>query len=312
MTSLGPPGLARGVSLIEMVIAFAILAIIGSTIGGVIYQAARSYDAQKRRAALVDAADGALRRMSRDIRLALPNSLRVTDSGTGASFALELIPTADGGRYCVTGVADCDTPAEVLDFTAADTIFEILGCFRNAAFVAAATAGTTAYRLVINNSGSEVYTASGSPAVITPTGTSLTLSVSPPTGACGSSNRRHQVTIGGTGHQFSSSSSRHRVFVVESAAAPVSYLCDASAGTLRRYAGYTFQAAQPTTHAALSALTTNIGLVAENLSECRLKTDASQVQQEGLATLALSVSSGEGDRRETVRLVQQVQLDNSQ
>lgn len=297
--------IVRGVTLIEMVAVIVLIAIIGTTIGAVILPAAQSYEAQKRRAALVDSAEAALRRMARDIRLALPNSLRVTDSGSGASFALEMIPTADGGRYCVSGVADCNTAAEVLDFTAADTTFQALGCFRNSAFVTAATAGTTAYRLAINNSAGEVYAASGSPAVITPSGTTLTLSVSP-AGTCGTGARRHQMAITG-GHQFSSSSSRQRVFAIEAAAAPVSYLCDASAGTLKRYAGYTFQATQPTTHAALSALTTNIGLVAQNVSECRIWTSSSDVRTRGLATLELAVASG----GETVRLLHQVQLDNS-
>jgi MSHA biogenesis protein MshO len=295
----------RGVTLVEMVVVLVLIAVIGTAIGGVILPAAQSYEAHKRRATLVDSAEAALRRMTRDIRLALPNSLRITDSGSGASFALEMIPTADGGRYCSSGVADCNTPSELLSFTAADTTFQILGCFRNSAFVTAATAGTTAYRLVINNSSGEVYTASGSPAVITPSGTTITLSLSA-AGTCGSGGVRHQVGITG-GHQFSSSSSRQRVFVIESAAAPVSYLCDASAGTLKRYSGYTFQSTQPTTHAALSALTTNIGLVAENVSECRVRTSSSDVRTRGLATLELAVASS----GETVGLLHQVQLDNS-
>lgn len=298
---------SRGVTLIEMVIVIALIGIIGTTIGGVILPAIQSYEAQKRRAALVDSAESALRRMARDIRIALPHSLRITNTASG--FALEMIPTVDGGRYCVSGLANCNTAAEVLNFAAADTDFEILGCFRNSAFISAATAGTAAYRLVINNSGNEVYTAAGSPAVITPAATTITLTVSPG-GTCGVGNRRHSVAIGGGGHQFSSSSTRQRLFAIQSAAAPVSYICDASssAQTLNRYAGYAFAGAQPTNPliAPLSAAT-SIGLVTGDVSGCSITTTTSDVQNRGLVTLELTVERA----GETVRLIHQVQLDNS-
>jgi len=42
----------------------------------------QAYTGQTRRAELVDEADSALRLMGRDLRSALPNSVRVTSSGT--------------------------------------------------------------------------------------------------------------------------------------------------------------------------------------------------------------------------------------
>jgi MSHA biogenesis protein MshO len=64
------------------------------------------YMAASRRAELTDAADAALLRISRDVRTALPNSVRVVSaSGTvgscGGSEAcyLEYLPIEDGGRY---------------------------------------------------------------------------------------------------------------------------------------------------------------------------------------------------------------------
>ena len=60
-----------------------------------------SYVAQDRRARLTDAADTALRRMVRDIRLGLPNSVRVTTVGT--TIYLEFLITRTGGRYRAEG-----------------------------------------------------------------------------------------------------------------------------------------------------------------------------------------------------------------
>ena len=52
------------------------------------------------RAALVSVADSALQRITRGIRLALPNSIRIS----GSSGALEFLRIRTGGRYRV------DTP----------------------------------------------------------------------------------------------------------------------------------------------------------------------------------------------------------
>lgn len=76
-----------------------------------------------RRAELTDTADVALRRMARDIRLALPNSLRLKDSSNatvatcaaGTTCYVEFIITRAGGRY--RDPADGSTGGNFLDFT---------------------------------------------------------------------------------------------------------------------------------------------------------------------------------------------------
>jgi len=68
-----------------------------------------------RRAELTDAANASLRRMGRDIRSAVPNSVRQDPQ------FLEYLPSSGGGRYRASGVGD------QLDFTAADASFDILG-----------------------------------------------------------------------------------------------------------------------------------------------------------------------------------------
>jgi len=285
----------RGFTLMEMVIAIVVLGIIGTSIGVFIVPAVNAHQAMQKRAELVDSAENALRRMARDVRLALPNSLRVTDSGTGASFTLEMIPTADGGRYC-NGDADCN---DSLSIGAADSVFDILGCFHSPLFTASPGSG---YRLVVGDSSGAVYSGSN---VITPSGTSVSLSIWPGTGAtptvCGSASgtagsfNRHRVTLSAA-HTFPSTSPRQRVFVVTT---PVAYVCSTAGQTLTRYAGY-----------AIGALPTSVAgsLVTDKVTECRVTSSTGDVQSKGLVTLKVGLTNA----GETVTLMHQAQLDNSQ
>jgi MSHA biogenesis protein MshO len=291
---------AAGFTMIEMIIAMVILGIIGATFGVFILPMVNSHYAVQHRAQLVDSAESALRRMARDIRLALPNSVRVTNAG---GFTLELIPTVDGGRYCDSSMpaSACTGAAQLLDLSASDTDFDIVGCFQSAFKNASAN---TTYRLVIGDVSGAIYSAGGSPAVATPAGTALTVTTvtggGATAGACGTSSganttNRHHVQISG-GHQFSMSSGRQRVFVVQKALA---YICDTSAGTLKRYADYD-----------IGALPTSVApsLVTSNVSACSINSVTSQVQSKGLVTLSISLTTA----GETVTLMHQAQLDNSE
>jgi MSHA biogenesis protein MshO len=86
---------ARGFTLVEAVIAIAIIGIIGAIVAVFIRVPVLNYRDTVDRAEITDQADLALRRMARDIRLALPNSVRVSADGS----ALELLQTRSGGRY---------------------------------------------------------------------------------------------------------------------------------------------------------------------------------------------------------------------
>ena len=283
----------RGFTLMETVLVIIVLGIVGVSLGMFIVPAMNSHQALQTRAALVDSAETALRRMARDIRIALPNSLRVTNAANG--FTLEMIPTVDGGRYC-NGDGDCNSN---LTIGAADTVFDILGCFRNSTFTGSPGAG---YRLVIGDSNGSAYSGA---AVITPASTSIALSIWPGTGAtptvCGSnsatanSSNRHRVTLSAA-QTFPTASPRRRVFVVSTAAA---YICNTTTQTLTRYSGYAIGAA-PTTGTA--------ALVTNNVTACSVTSTTGQVQATGLVTLGITLTNAS----ETVTLMHQAQLDNSQ
>lgn len=84
---------SRGFTMIELTLVIVIAGILAATISVFMRPAIDSYIASGNRAELTDQADTALRRMRRDIRLAVPNSVR-----TPGSQCVELIPTASGGR----------------------------------------------------------------------------------------------------------------------------------------------------------------------------------------------------------------------
>jgi MSHA biogenesis protein MshO len=101
---------ARGFTLVEAVIAIAIIGIIGAIVAVFIRMPILNYRDTVDRAEITDQADLALRRMARDIRLALPNSVRVSADGS----ALELLQTRSGGRYLASD--DGVDPSLVLSF----------------------------------------------------------------------------------------------------------------------------------------------------------------------------------------------------
>src|SRR6267142_2577857 len=87
----------RGVTLIEMVIVISITAIIAGAVSVFISRPVEGYADAARRAEMSDIADTALRRMTRDVRTALPNSIRITT--VGSVTYLEYLQGSGGGRY---------------------------------------------------------------------------------------------------------------------------------------------------------------------------------------------------------------------
>lgn len=84
-----------GFTLIEMIMVITITGIIAGMVAVFIRAPVEGYVDSVRRAELTDQADVALRRMARDVRLALPNSLREVDPNQ----SFEFIMTKSGGRY---------------------------------------------------------------------------------------------------------------------------------------------------------------------------------------------------------------------
>ena len=84
---------AKGFTLVELVMVIALAGLVAVMIGSVMSRPIQGFVDQSRRAELVDLAATALNRMARDIRLAVPNSVRVNGG------ALEFLRAPVGGRY---------------------------------------------------------------------------------------------------------------------------------------------------------------------------------------------------------------------
>jgi MSHA biogenesis protein MshO len=283
--------LARGFTLIELVITIAVGSVVVAFMAMFIVTPMTIYTSQTRRAMLVDAADSALRFIGRDLRAALPNSVRV--SASGSVVALELLATADGARYQDSG----SNPALALDLTAAagDGAFATTVPFTQLPLPLPWTSNT--YRLSIYNvgvPGADAYEAASK--VITPAGTTITISA-------GATANQNLVTLSSP-FQFAFGSPGQRVFLVSG---PVSYLCDKTAATLTRYSGYLIASAQPASAAALTAAGASAALVTGNVADCQFVLSAGTAQRNGLATLTLQIAQS----GESVQLLHQVEVVNA-
>ena len=277
---------ARGFTLIELVITIAVGSVVVAFMALFIVTPMTTYTAQTRRATLVDAADSALRFMGRDLRAALPNSVRVSPSGS----VLELLATVDGARYQDSG--PLSNPALALDLTAKDGAFATTVPFTQLTLPWT----SSAYFLSIYNVGVPGADAYQMDKVITTAGTTITISA-------GATANQNLVTLS-PAFQFAFGSPGQRVFLVSG---PVTYLCDTAAATLTRYSGYTIVGAQPASAAALNAAGASAALVASNVAGCQFVLSPGTAQRNALATLKLQIAQS----GESVQLLHQVQVVNA-
>lgn len=278
----------HGMTLIELVITITVGSIVAGFMSMFITLPMNAYSAQTRRATLVDSADSALRFMSRDISAALPNSVRTATSG--AVTALELLASVDGARYRDSG--PLANPALELDFTAADTAFSTTVPFTQLT-LPWSSGGSYLSIANIGVPGADAYASSN---VITPAGTTITISA-------GASSNANLVTMS-PGFRFNWGSPNKRVYLISG---PVSYLCDSTARTLTRYSGYTIPATQSLSAASLLAAGATAARVATDVASCAFSYASGTAQRNALATLTLQLSNS----GELVQLLQQVQLANS-
>jgi len=92
---------SQGFTLVEAIVVMVIIGIVAGMVAVFIRVPILGYRDTVDRAELTDQADLALRRMARDIRLAVPNSVRVMSDAAGPNqrSALEFLLTKSGGRY---------------------------------------------------------------------------------------------------------------------------------------------------------------------------------------------------------------------
>lgn len=269
---------AEGVTLVELIVVIAITSIIGAMVAIFIRRPVEGYADAARRASLTDEADTALRRMTRDLRLALPNSVRVDASGQ----FVEYIETTGGGRY--RAELDSGGGGNILDFATADTTFDVLGP------VPALGNHIVVYNLYNSGTTSNAYFGDNR---------AVFSSVSAPT-----------ITIAAvTSLPFPVPSPAKRFHVVSG---PVTYGC--TGGQLLRYSGYAYSTAQvapPAGATTTAILAANVDTTSAN--RCQFVYTAGALS-ERIATVSIFlpiVSTSPGGNVESVRMFQQTQVSNA-
>ncbi len=271
---------SRGFTLVELIIVVVVGAIMAATLSLFLPPALESYRDTRVRSDLVDQTDTALRRMLRDVRMAVPNSLRMA-----AANCIEMVPAMTGGRYRADVDATNDTPAGCTTPSAtcaaplytdrAITAFDSLSTL-------SATPAAGDWVVVDNQNGNDVYEGTNRAAIVSV--------ATPPASWQG----KHRITIAST--QFPAGYAGGRFVVVPNNQKAVSYVCtgagvDASGngtGTLYRVKNYGFNAAYPS-----SCQSTATGeVLATHVRSCTFVYDPNQgaTQQSGFLWLEMAIT----------------------
>jgi MSHA biogenesis protein MshO len=266
---------SAGFTLLEAVMVIVVTGIVAVSSSMFIAGPVKNYFDTVRRAMLVDTADTALRRFARDIENAVPNSIRLTQSG-GATF-VELIPAVSAGHY--RSIADPSGTGAVFDpGNATGNAFEIIGPYD----VPPSGAQLVIFNLGPGVTSSDAYAGSNRRTIVSLVSNTLSYSL--------------------TGGQFPYASPSDRYYVVSGAQ---SYVCDPVAHTLARYSGYAIQSTQPSSVSAAPLSAATKGVLANYVTSCSVALSQA-MQSRNLVTLGLTLTS----QAESVNFYQEVHAPN--
>lgn len=299
-----------GFTLLEMIIAITITGVIASMVAVFIKAPIDSYFDSVRRAALTDVADTAVRRIAREVHLALPNSVRNASGGTSPDQCVEFMPTKIGGRY--RAVSDSAGNGNPLDFTSTDGSFDML--WPNGAFPAASQLAAGDIVVVFNDGSATGNAYTGVNAIqidsVAAGATPNTTAVNFVDTAAATIFKRKQLP---------SESPFYRFQVVPGTEQVAGYICanvgtsgGTGTGTLHRL-GRTIAAswAQPATCGDMVSGATT-ALLAENVSACSMHYEppgsgTGVTSRNGILAISLVITQA----GESVRLYHQVHVDNT-
>lgn len=272
-----------GFTLIEAVVVIVISGVIAVMAAVFMRTPVEGYFDSVRRAELTDAADTALRRMARDVRAALPNSLR-----PGGPTCFEFLPVVAGGRYRFqngTGLG----PFDPLLFNAADTSFDVLG--HVGLPPPAGTHHAVIYNLGI--AGADAYSApagadSTRAQISAATATSITLSA---------------------GKLFPLESPAKRFQVIEDFAVVFACVNATGVNAAGDGNGALIRYTRPisTTTVACPVTTAGATVLVSNVSACNFSYAPAVTQRNGLLSLTLELARS----NEPVQIYQEVHVDNA-
>ncbi len=283
--------LQRGFTIIEAIAVIVITGIVGTCIVVFIQIPVRTYLSSAGRAEATDLADNAMRRLARDFRLALPNSLRVDASGR----YIEYIETKGGLRYLAED--DIDTPGggTYLNWNSAAALtFTVVGGVPGGRHAPVVGDAIVVYNLGEGQEPGNAYNCSAAPtfncnrtAITAMSAGTLTMAANP---------FAAQLAAG---TPLMSPGKRFHVV-----SGPVTYGCDIASKRLIRYWNYGYQAAQvaPPVGATQAVL-------ADNVESCTFSVTSLASQRSGLIGITLQFSPQDGANQ--ITLLHQIHVDNT-
>ncbi|NQD37290.1 type II secretion system protein [Permianibacter sp. IMCC34836] len=246
---------ARGYTLIELVIVIAILGVIGVGLISIYTTSIRQYVEANLRAELSASARFAVERLSRELRNALPNSIRVTSDGDCVEFR----PVQLGSTYVDLPLTSASSTVTAAAFT----------------LPAGSWSLSVMPLLTGNGSSSDMYGPS-------PLATAGIASVGAP-----DANNMVSITLTAA-KQFPRSSPGRRLFIV---GAPVSF-CVTAANQIRRYTGYASTVVQPTKNDLSGGTLLAENVQVSDVSNTAFRYTSGSLERNAVLSLQLRLSAG--------------------
>jgi len=270
-----------GFTLVELVMVIVVLAILSTGSIKFISQSAQGLVDTAERQALASTATIAVEKVLREVRRALPNSVR--QFSDGGNECLELVPILHSSEYVSVPIAADAASFDSIRFVGA------LG-------------GESGYVAVYPNSEGSVYGAN--PATIPATVRAISTDTATASAIDILTNLQTITFDGGTNYRFPTGSPRKRFFLVSQ---PISF-CDDANGRLWRYQNYDFQS---TRGAGIPTIGNNRVLIADSLLPNSLGFNIlpAQLQRNAVVRMSLIIERG-GSSTEQVDMSQEVQLRN--
>ena len=278
----------RGFTLIEMVVVMVVTGIIAATVAGLLKPVINSYTDMAQRAAMTDMADTAIKRIGRDIRSAVPNSVRWV-----SNQCIEVLPTSTGGRYRMAPDTVNGNSA-ALDTTQSVSQFDILSYM-------SAQPAVGDWVVIDNQNTNDVYAGTNRAAIA---------SVATPAANAGLT----RITLGSATYFPNGYNGGRFVIVPNNGGSPaVSYICTGADGTVDSSGNgkgtlYRLTRAFVASYPTACPATTGAAIVATNVKTCNFVYNASQdiTQQSAFVWIQLELARS----NETVALAYGAHVDN--
>jgi MSHA biogenesis protein MshO len=287
-----------GFTLVELVMVITLAGLVTVMITSALSRPLEGFVAQSRRAELVDLAAGALNRMARDIRLAVPNSVRL--NGSLANPAMEMFNVLNAGRYrpnrvggdglmFATGTAaNCSASGNNC------SAFQVL----DAGFSVAGARWLVVYNIGSSVLGSNLWVSGLNPSVVSPDGSTFAVSALP-----GNESLISMAAPGGS-FNFSFASPQRRFYLSDQI---VGYRCDLDIANPENGKLIRFSRSARTPDFNQGSDAGPEAVAATHVTGCGMSYQVGSSQRAGLVTLRLQLTL-EG---ESIELFQQVHVDNA-